>query len=167
MLRPENNQVINLTTRYTWSGCAVRTRLKWTAESHRSNPLGSAGPFVPYVRLFPSFNYLFRAKWSAKCFYNILHTLTLPLLMIPVQQRGTRRSMSALTPGFPLSLYYFFFPSSKQLDVFVYHISKGGCQCDSAARWLLLDRFATFQVISECEIYLSVCALASHSTVII
>ena len=26
MLRPENNQVINLTTRYTWSGCVVRTR---------------------------------------------------------------------------------------------------------------------------------------------
>lgn len=24
VLRPENNQVINLTTRYTWSGCVVR-----------------------------------------------------------------------------------------------------------------------------------------------
>lgn len=27
VLRPENNQVINLTTRYTWSGCVVRERL--------------------------------------------------------------------------------------------------------------------------------------------
>lgn len=28
VLRPENNQVINLTTRYTWSGCMVRTRAR-------------------------------------------------------------------------------------------------------------------------------------------
>uniref|UniRef100_A0A8D3CJZ2 Transmembrane protein 145 n=1 Tax=Scophthalmus maximus TaxID=52904 RepID=A0A8D3CJZ2_SCOMX len=27
VLRPENNQVINLTTRYTWSGCVVRTHV--------------------------------------------------------------------------------------------------------------------------------------------
>lgn len=61
---------------------------------------------------------------------------------------------------------YFFFPS-KQLDVFVYHIRKYGCQCDSAIHWLLLDLFATFEVILECEIYLSLCVLVSHSTVII
>uniref|UniRef100_A0A8K9WVB1 Transmembrane protein 145 n=1 Tax=Oncorhynchus mykiss TaxID=8022 RepID=A0A8K9WVB1_ONCMY len=30
VLRPENNQVINLTTRYTWSGCVVRT---WTTST--------------------------------------------------------------------------------------------------------------------------------------
>lgn len=27
VLRPENNQVINLTTHYTWSGCMVRQKL--------------------------------------------------------------------------------------------------------------------------------------------
>lgn len=37
VLRPENNQVINLTTRYTWSGCVVRThthRYKHTIYMH-------------------------------------------------------------------------------------------------------------------------------------
>lgn len=110
---------------------------------------------------------LFRAKWSTKCFYHTLQILTSPLVMIPVKRGGTRRSMSALTPGFPLPLVFFFFSSSKQLDVFVYHIRNCGCQCDSATRWLLLDLFATFQVILECEIYLSLRALVSHSTVII
>lgn len=27
VLRPENNQVINLTTHYTWSGCMVKQKL--------------------------------------------------------------------------------------------------------------------------------------------
>lgn len=50
--------------------------------------------------------------------------------------------------------------------MFVYRIRKCGCQCNSAIRWLL-DLFATFQVILECEIYLYLCALVSSSTVII
>lgn len=38
VLRPENNQVINLTTRYTWSGCVVRDvhRVHWVAACAQS-----------------------------------------------------------------------------------------------------------------------------------
>lgn len=86
--------------------------------------------------------------------------------MILVKHTGARGS-TVFRSHTCLSIVLVFFVSNKQLDVFVYHIRKLGCQSDSAIRRLLLDLFATFQVILECEIYLYLCALVSHSTVII
>lgn len=146
VLRPENNQVINLTTRYTWSGCVVRKcahsdemydRIILLAELNLSILVfmyihfGCVMWFMlkcyfpqfyhdvvkpPYCFLFISTLYsaernrkrtLFRAKWSTNCFDNILQIITLLLLMFPVKYRRTRRPVSALTPSFRLSIYFF------------------------------------------------------------
>lgn len=117
MLRPENNQVINLTTRYTWSGCMVRTRARPDQSTSDTIVLladvdasilvsyarfGSVKQFLLLLMLKLLFHFLLtNRKW------NSIPSERLLLLMLPVQQRDPS----------PLGLLRPSAFSNKQLDV--------------------------------------------------